>query len=61
MTELEKAKEEIKQLHLVIARQAEAHQEEMTKEIGYLQKRLDALSEKIKNYTQVIETHRSMG
>lgn len=50
-----------KQLHLTIARMAEAHQEEMTREIGYLQKKLDALKDKVENYTTLIKVHEQLG
>jgi len=58
---IDKQKREIELLHLTISRLTESHQEEMKKEIGYLQKRLDQLSEKIENYNLIINVHKQLG
>ena len=56
----EVAQNEIKQLHLTIARLTEAHQKEMKEEIGKQQRYLDRLAEKVEHYTAIIEVHKEL-
>ena len=54
-----KLKAENKQSHIDIGRMAEAHQIEMRKQIGYIQHKVDQLTEIIDNYSKLIDIHKN--
>lgn len=58
---IEQLEDEIKQLHLTIARLTESHQKEMRKEIEKQQSYLDRLADKIDQYDKIIKVHNQMG